>query len=204
MSLPPVATAPPTAPSSDITPMASTSFSLRRFTLTPEGRMWTWVIRARGVRGSEPGELGDPLAVRAALAVRVGVRLAALEEEVQVVLPREADAAVDLERGPRDTTPGVARIRLPARGRQRRRLRLVVERPRRPVDRRAGALDLEQHLRARVRDRLVRPDRAAELLALLGVGYRHLHRPLGHADRLGGVHHHRLQASAPDVRAAWR
>ena len=40
----------------------------------------------------------DLLAVPARVAVRVRVGLGALEEEVQVVLPGEADAAVDLER----------------------------------------------------------------------------------------------------------
>src|SRR5215216_6697470 len=178
MSRPPVATATPTAASSDTTPKTSTSWSLRRFTLTPSGRMWTEVIRARGARGSESGERGDPLAVRGALAVGVGVGLATLEEEVQVVLPGEADAAVHLQRRARDPAPGVAGVGLRARGRQRRRLGLVVERPGRPVDRRAGALDLEQHLRARVRDRLVGADRALELGAVLGVGDRHLQRAL--------------------------
>ena len=69
-----------------------------------------------------------------------------------------------------------------------RRLGLVVERPRRPQHGAARALDLEQHLRAGVRDRLVGADRALELRAVLGVGDRHLHRALAEADRLGRGH----------------
>ena len=123
---------------------------------------------------------------------------------MQVVLPGEADAAVDLERGARDAASGVTRVGLRAGDGERCHLRLEVERPRRPVHGRAGALDLQQHLRARVRDGLVGADRAIELAALLGVGDGHLHRPLGDADRLGRVHHGRLAARALDVEVAGR
>ena len=60
---------------------------------------------------------GDLLAVPARVAARVGVRLGALEEEVQVVLPGEADAAVDLQRrAGRRRRAGVGRVGLRAVG----------------------------------------------------------------------------------------
>ena len=111
---------------------------------------------------------------------------AALEEEVEVVLPGEADAAVDLDRGVGDPPAGVGGVGLGHRGRQRQRLRLGVGGPGGAVDGGARVLGLEQHLRAAVGDRLVGADRAAELLAVFGVLDRHLHRPLGDPGRLGG------------------
>ena len=178
--------------------MASTSWSLRLIHPYP--------LRSDVDRGDTRGR---PYRFSAAIfsrcdsrrPVHVGVGLAALEEEVQVVLPGEADAAVDLERGARHAAPGLAGVGLGAGGGERGGLGLVVERPRRPQDGRPRPLDLEQHLRAGVRDGLVGADRAAELLALLGVGDRHLHRPLGDADRVGRVHHRRLQPRALDVGA---
>ncbi len=65
----------------------------------------------------------------------------------------------------------------------------MVECPRRVEDHRARSLDLEQHLRAGVRDGLVGADRAAELLALLRVGDGHLQRALCDADRFGAQRH---------------
>ena len=112
--------------------------------------------------------------------------LAALEEEVEVVLPGEADAAVDLDRGVGDAPAGVGGVGLGHRGGQRQRLGLGVGGPGGAVDGGAGVLGLQQHLRAAVRDRLVGADRAAELLAVFGVLDRHLHRPLGDPGRLGG------------------
>ena len=110
----------------------------------------------------------------------------ALEEEVEVVLPGEADAAVDLDRGVGDAPAGVRGVGLRHRGGQRQRLGLGVGGPGGVERRRAGVLGLQQHLRAAVGDRLVGADRAAELLAVLGVLDRHLERPLGDAGLLGG------------------
>src|ERR1700710_2249115 len=45
----------------------------------------------------------------------------ALEKEGEVVLPGEADAAVDLDRGIGDAPAGVARVGLGHRGRERQR-----------------------------------------------------------------------------------
>ena len=138
--------------------------------------------------GSARGEdgVGDPFAVPLGVAEHRRVGLAALEEEVQVVLPGEADPAVHLDRGVGNAPAGVGGVGLRHRGRQRQRLGLGVGGPGRAVDGGAGVLGLEQHLRAAVRDRLVGADRPAELLAVLGVLDRHLHRPLGDAGRLGG------------------
>ena len=115
---------------------------------------------------------------------RVGA--AALEEEVEVVLPGEADAAVDLDRRVGDAPAGVGGVGLRHRGGQRQRLGLGVGGPGGAVDGGARVLGLQQHLRAAVGDRLVGADRAAELLAVFGVGDRHLQRPLGDPGRLGG------------------
>src|SRR5688500_19108831 len=60
-------------------------------------------------------------------------------------------------------------------------------------DERAGGLDLGLHVGQLVLDRLEAGDRAAERVALLGVGGRELERGLGDADRLGG------DADAPAV-----
>ena len=68
-----------------------------------------------------------------------------------------------------DVDRGVGRVGLRAVGGHERGLGVVVERPGGPVGDRARALGLEEHLRAGVRDGLVGADRAAELLALLGV-----------------------------------
>src|SRR3954471_4087098 len=53
------------------------------------------------------GELGHTIAVPARVAVHARVGLPALEQEVQVVLPGEADAAVDLQRRRRHAAPGI-------------------------------------------------------------------------------------------------
>ena len=105
---------------------------------------------------------------------------------MEVVLPGEADPAVDLDRGVGDPPAGVGGVGLGHRGGQRQRLGLGVGGPGGAVDGGAGVLGLEQHLRAAVGDRLVGADRAAELLAVFGVLDRHLHRPLGDPGRLGG------------------
>jgi hypothetical protein len=115
---------------------------------------------------------------------------------VQVVLPGEADAAVHLNRGVGDAPAGVGGIGLRHRGRQGQRLRLGVGGPGGAVDGRARVLGLEQHLRAAVGNRLIGPDRPAELPAILGVLDRHLHGPLGDPGRLGGD----CSAGAPEHR----
>src|SRR6185436_9937440 len=65
-------------------------------------------------------QLRDALAVIAGVAKRELGRLGALEVEMQVVLPGEADAAVQLDAGARDLPEGVGSIGLGHRGSQRR------------------------------------------------------------------------------------
>src|SRR3954453_10845193 len=134
---------------------------------------------------SEPDELRHPRAMRPRVARGRRVRPPALEPEVQVVLPRESDAAEDLQRRRRHAPAGVRRVRLGHRRGERRLVGRVVERPGAEQHRGARALGLEQHLRARVRDGLEDADRTAELLAIARMLDRHLHRPLRDADRLG-------------------
>ena len=119
------------------------------------------------------------------VAERELVELRALHEEVQVVLPREADAAVHLQRRAHHALRRVGAPRL--RGR-RRDVRLGVagaDAPRRPVDRRAHALDVDQHVGAAVLHRLERPDRPAELHAVLGVLDRDVERARRAAEQVG-------------------
>ena len=139
-----------------------------------------------GAAAPREDRVGDPFAVPLGVAEDRRVGAAALEEEVEVVLPGEADAAVDLDRGVGNAPAGVGGVGLRHRGGQRQRLGLGVGGPGGAVDGGAGVLGLQQHLRAAVGDRLVGADRAAELLAVFGVLDRHLHRPLGDPGRLGG------------------
>ena len=112
----------------------------------------------------------------------------ALQEEVEVVLPGEADAAVHLERRG-GHAPAARRTRRPSPS--TRPAAATRARRRRPSRRSRRAeralLDLAEHLRAAVRDRLVGADRAAELLAVLRVLDGHLHARAGATpDELGG------------------
>jgi hypothetical protein len=92
----------PTQPVSGTRP---TSFEQR-------ARTWTKVLRRRlwrpwtaakalsrlGGYALDVGERDHAITMPPRVAVGVGVRLAALEEEMQIVLPGEADSAVNLER----------------------------------------------------------------------------------------------------------
>ena len=109
---------------------------------------------------------------------------ARFEQEVDVVLPGEADAAEGLDRVVRDRGRGVRRARLRHRRGDRQQVGIGVGGPCRGVGERAGLLDLPQHVGEAMRDGLVGADRAAELLALLGVLDRHVERALGDAHAL--------------------
>ena len=172
---------------------------VRSSTPTTTARRDAPAFRAGALGTPYNSDVRDLLAVPAGVAERVRVGLRALEEEVQVVLPGEADAAVDLQRAARDVDRRVGRVGLGAVGRHVGVLGVVVERPRRPVGDRARALGLEEHLRAGVRDGLVGADRAAELLALLGVLDRGLRHARGDADGLGGGHHRDRVPGAAEV-----
>src|SRR5262249_13469273 len=92
--------------------------------------------RGHGAEGAPlpRGAPDDLLAVVVDVAVHRLERLGTLEVDVQVVFPREADAAVHLDRLAAHLVRGVGHVRLGDRGRQLVVLRLGVERPRRIVD----------------------------------------------------------------------
>src|SRR5580765_4163621 len=134
---------------------------------------------------SEPYQLRDDLAVPGGVAERHLGALRALEVDVHVVLPREADAAVDLDALAGGVTVGVGAVGLRHCGRERRLGDVVRDRPRGVVRRRLRALDLDEHVGAFVLDRLEAADRPAELLAHLRVLDRHLEDALRAAAHLG-------------------
>src|SRR6266550_3871298 len=112
-----------------------------------------------------------------------------LEVQVGVVLPGEADAAVDLDVLGGGVEVGVRAVRLGEAGDGRQ---LVVELgggPARVVGGRLGRLHLEQHVGALVLDGLEAADGPAELDADLGVVDRHVEALLGAAHLLGGQGH---------------
>ena len=87
----------------------------------------------------------------------------ALVEAVQRVLPREADAAVHLDRALARGDRRLGRERLRSGGGERRALVVLGDAPGGPVDERARELDVGVRLRERVGDGLVGADRLAEL-----------------------------------------
>src|SRR5437867_10179109 len=74
-------------------------------------------------------QLRDPLAVVRRVAEGELGRLGALEVEVQVVLPGEPDAAVELDAGAGHLTVGVGDVRLGHRSSQRGLRGVLVDRP---------------------------------------------------------------------------
>ena len=86
------------------------------------------------------------------------VELGPLHVEVQVVLPREADAAVDLQARGHDPAGGVGGPHLGGRRGDRRVGVARGERPGGVVDGRAHALDVDEHVGAAVLHRLERAD----------------------------------------------
>ena len=133
-------------------------------------------------------------------------RLGPLEVQVRGVLPREADAAVDLDVLGGGVEVGLRAVGL---GQPGHRGQLVVHlrgAPHAVVGGRLGRLDLEQHVGALVLDGLERADGPAELHAHLGVLDGHLEHPLGPADLLGRqghggqVEHRRQRRPSPSPR----
>src|SRR5438552_9204527 len=123
-------------------------------------------------------------------------RLGALEVEVQVELPGEADPAVHLDRLTAHEARRVAGVRL-RRGAGERRIRIArVEAPRRAVDGRARRLGLEQNVGQAVLERLEGADRAAEGLPGLPVGDGHLEEPRHDAEEHRARPHRRDQVDA--------
>ena len=128
-------------------------------------------------------------------------RLDAAHEELHVVLPRVADAAVDLDALLGEQALAVAGGGLGHRRRARAAGIVLGDRERREVAERPGALERDHHVGELVLDRLERPDRHAELLALLGVLERGVEDRLRGADHLERDGHGRLLERAQQRRA---
>ena len=111
--------------------------------------------------------------------------LGALEIQVHVVLPREADAAVHLDALAGGVAIGVAAIRLGHGYGQGRLGHVFIHGPGRIVGGGFGRLHLQHHLGALVLDGLKAADRAPELDALLGVRHADVEHLLRPADHLG-------------------
>src|SRR5262245_4403878 len=132
---------------------------------------------------------------RGALAVHRGgteegaVEHAALEPDLHVALPGEADAAVRLDDVARDLHRALAEVRLRERGRARRLLGEMVERVGRVPDQGARGLELERHARELVLQRLEVADRDAERLARLRILDRHLDEARARAPGVRGEQH---------------
>ena len=105
---------------------------------------------------------------------------------VERVLPREARAAVHLDRPLARRDRGLGRERLRRCGRSGRLRVALGHAPGGPVGERAGELDVGVRVGERVRDGLVDADRLAELLACARVLDAELECALRHADRLAG------------------
>src|SRR5436305_9510612 len=141
---------------------------------------------------SDTYALGEQLPVVGGVAEQDLGALRPLEVQVGVVLPGEADAAVDL-----DVLGGGVEVRVGAvrlgEARDDRELLVVLGcRPRRVVRRRLRRLDLEQHVGALVLDGLERADGPPELHAHLRVVDCHLQHLLRAADHLVRQSHGRL------------
>jgi len=115
------------------------------------------------------------------------VMQAALEEDVHVALPGEADAPVQLHSIARDLHEAVAQVRLGVGRHQRCLPGQLRKRVGSVPDQRARRLELRGHLGAHVFHRLERADQPPELLALLGVVDRLGQTPLAGAYEVAGT-----------------
>src|SRR5215471_19960602 len=100
------------------------------------------------------------------------------------MLPGESDARVHLDRALARRDGGLGGERFCGRGRDLCSLVLLRDAPGGPVDERPRELDVGVGLRQRVRDRLVGPDRLAELDSRLRMLDAEVERALGDAERL--------------------
>src|SRR5262245_5757527 len=130
----------------------------------PSSRLWAGTYGGVSGIGNALAEevIGEEAAVRRRRAVRLLERLAALQPEVKVVLPREADAAVQLERGGVRERLGVARHRLRGAGGDSRVVEVVRERVRGVPRRGARLFDGGVRVGELVLHGLERTDRAPE------------------------------------------
>src|ERR1700689_546681 len=150
-----------------------------RLTSTAIALPVTWRARVR----SDPEQIRQAFSVRRRAAEQQLGGLGAPEVQVSGVFPGEPDAAVDLDVFLRGVQVRVRAVSLGHAGRLRQVLRRCRRRPCRVVRSGARRLDLEQHRRALVLDRLEGPDRLAELLAGLRVRDRHVQAGLASATR---------------------
>src|SRR5687767_5781539 len=130
--------------------------------------------------------LGEQLAVVGRVAEEDLGALGPLEVQVGIVLPGEADPAVDLDVLRRGVEVGLGAVRLGQGGDDRELVVVLRRRPAGVVRRRLRRLDLEEHVGALVLDGLEGADRPAELDSGLGVLDRHVEALLGPAHLLGG------------------
>src|SRR5262245_50445586 len=146
------------------------------------------------------GEAGGALAVGGGGTEEGAAEQAALEPELDVALPGEADPAVTLDGVARHLHRALADVRLGERGGARGLLGEVVEGVRGVPDQRARRLDLERHVRELVLERLEVSDRDPELLARLRLLHRRRAEPRPRAERVrrqqheAGVAHARRRA----------
>src|SRR6266545_2954315 len=147
-------------------------------------------------------ELGNSLAMERRIPEGELRSLRALEIEMEVVLPGEADPAVKLDAVGGDAPVGVRDVRLGHADRQRRFGHAFVHRPGGIVGDGLAVLDVHQHVRRLVLDALVRADRAAEGLTDLRVLDGHIQDLLGSAAHLGTERHRRAVEDAGDRRPA--
>src|SRR6266511_2840584 len=143
-------------------------------------------------------ELGNSLAMERRIPEGEFRSLRALEIEMEVVLPGEADPAVKLDAVGGDAPVGVRDVRLGHADRQRRFGHAFVHRPGGIVGDGLAVLDVHQHVRRLVLDTLVRADRAAEGLTDLRVLDGHVQDLLGSAAHLGTERHRRAVEEAGD------
>src|SRR5215204_5513436 len=139
-------------------------------------------LRLSGERSDRGGRRGhgvdQPVTVDGAVALEHLVGLGPAQEEVQVVLPGEADATVQLQRRSGDLAGHGGGVRRGHAGRGRRVVGTGVGGHRRRVRGRTHAHHLLGHARAGLLDRLEATDRAAELDADADVVEGQLEHPI--------------------------
>src|SRR5207253_6107300 len=116
-----------------------------------------------GAAWSDADALGQQLAVVGRVPEQELARLGPLEIQVGVVLPGEADAAVDLDVLGGGVEVGVRAVGLGQGGDDGQLVAVLGRSPTGVVGGRLGRLDLEQHVGALVLDGLEGPDGPAEL-----------------------------------------
>src|SRR5262247_4100196 len=130
-------------------------------------------------RRLEVDQLGHALAMPGGVAERELRSLGALEVQVQVVLPGESDAAVELDARSGHAAVGVRHVGLGHAHGERSLGYALVHGPRRVIGDGLAVLHVDEHVRRPVLDALIRPDGAAEGLADLRVLHGHVEHYLG-------------------------